>query len=83
MKSATIRNLQLLFKNMIFFFLGRSPPRRILFINLFHLDPKGCKLMKINTSFRIRGRERNFFTSFLNKKILPDNSNLAFRSVKL
>jgi len=33
----------------------------LLFINLFYLGPKGCKLMKINSSFRIRGRRRNIF----------------------
>jgi len=27
----------------------------LLFINLICLGPKGCKLMKIKTSFRIRG----------------------------
>jgi hypothetical protein len=54
----------------------------LLFINLFFLDPKGCKLMNINTSFRIRGQERNFFTSFLNKKILPDNSIFQYCLIK-
>jgi len=57
MKSTTVRNFQLLSKNMTFFVLDDV----LLFINLFCLGPKGCKLMKINTSFRIRGQERNIF----------------------
>jgi hypothetical protein len=64
MKSTTIRNFQALFiKHVLIFF-----DEVLLFINLFCLGPKGCKLLKINTSFRIRGREGNFFTSFLSKK---------------
>ncbi len=60
MKSTTIRLFQVIFKNTTFFFLD---VRRggLLFINLFCLGSKGCKLMKINTSFRIRGQERNIF----------------------
>jgi len=62
-------------QNMTSYFLKEV----LLFINLFCLDPKGCKLLKINTSFRIRGRERNFFTSFLIKKILPDTSDFIYK----
>jgi len=42
----------------------------MLFINLFCLGPKGCKLLKINSSFssdsnRKRGKKRiQLFTSF-------------------
>jgi len=53
MKSVTITNFQVLLKyNLHFLFVRRGG---LLFINLFCLGPKGCKLMKINTSFRIRG----------------------------
>jgi hypothetical protein len=57
MKSLTISNFQASYINLTLIYLLEE----LLFINLFYLFPKGCKLMKINTSFRIRGEKRNFF----------------------
>jgi len=51
MKSTTISYLHVLIKKLAFTFLYEE----LLFINLFCLGPKGCKLLKINSSFRIRG----------------------------
>jgi hypothetical protein len=51
MKRLTITNFQTILLNLNFIILFEVLP----FTNLFCLSPKGCKLMKINTSFRIRG----------------------------
>ncbi len=62
MKSLTISNSQASYINLTLYFLLKE----LLFINLFCLGPKGCKLLKINSSFRIRGKNRNqLFTSFI------------------
>ena len=80
MKSLNIINFRALNINLTQIFLLKE----LHFINLFCLGPKGCKLMKINTSlprrqagFRIRGEKRNLFLHPLaNKKFLSDNSEI-------
>lgn len=59
MKSLAINKFQTILLNLSFIILLKE----LLFINLFYLGPPlgGCKLMKINTSFRIRGKRRNVF----------------------
>jgi len=59
MKSLPIRHSGLTFKHYLN--ITSNIFEELLFINLFFLGPKGCKLLKTNSSFRIRGKRRNFF----------------------
>jgi len=73
MKNHTRNSFSMLYKNMTFIFLLKE----LFFINLFFLGPKGCKLMKIHTSFRIRGKERIFLHPLLAEKFIPSFSNFS------
>ena len=56
--------------------------KELLFINIFCIG-KGCKLLKINSSFRIRGKNQKIFLHPLaNLKFLSDNSVKITKNLK-